>query len=57
MHESLSVRNYLAPTPTKLRRGGPEAYGFYHEAPGGVWVEVSTMNIAEGAQPQPKRSG
>jgi catechol-2,3-dioxygenase len=49
MHEALSARNYMAPTPTKLQRGGPETYGFYYEAPGGVLVEVSTMNIAEPA--------
>jgi hypothetical protein len=46
MHEALSARNYTAPKPAKLRRGGPEAYGFYYDAPGGVLVEVSTMNIA-----------
>ena len=46
MHEGLSARNYMAPKPTKLQRGGPETYGFYYEAPGGVLVEVSTMNIA-----------
>jgi len=48
MHEALSARNYMAPKPAKLRRGGPEAYGFYYGAPGGVLVEVSTMNIAGG---------
>ena len=47
MHEVLNARNYIAPKPVKLRRGGPEAYGFYYDAPGGVLVEVSTMNIAE----------
>jgi catechol-2,3-dioxygenase len=49
MHEGLSARNYIAPEPAKLQRGGPEAYGFYYEAPGGVLVEVSTMNIAQPA--------
>jgi catechol-2,3-dioxygenase len=49
MHEGLSARKYMAPKPTKLQRGGPDAYGFYFEAPGGVLVEVSTMNIAEPA--------
>jgi catechol-2,3-dioxygenase len=49
MYEGLSARNYMAPKPGKLQRGGPEAYGFYYEAPGGVLVEVSTMNIAEPA--------
>jgi catechol-2,3-dioxygenase len=47
MHEALSARNYKAPKPAKLQRGGPPTYGFYCEAPGGVPVEVSTMNIAE----------
>jgi|SRR5450432_1202887 catechol-2,3-dioxygenase len=49
MHEGLSARSYTAPKPTKLQRGGPEAYGFYYKAPGGVLVEVSTMNVAEPA--------
>jgi catechol-2,3-dioxygenase len=47
MHEALSALNYSAPNPSKLQRGGPPAYGFYCEAPGGVLVEVSTMNVAE----------
>jgi catechol-2,3-dioxygenase len=49
MHEALSARHYIAPKPAKLQRGGPPAYGFYYQAPGGVMVEVSTMNIAESA--------
>jgi catechol-2,3-dioxygenase len=49
MHEAFSARNYTAPKPAKLQRGGPAAYGFYYQAPGGVLVEVSTMNIAESA--------
>lgn len=49
MHETLSARNYMAPKPAKLQRGGPEAYGFYYQAPGGVLVEVSTMNVGESA--------
>ena len=49
MHEALSARSYMAPKPTKLQRGGSAAYGFYYQAPGGVMVEVSTMNIAESA--------
>jgi catechol-2,3-dioxygenase len=48
MHDALVARNYTAPKPGKLQRGGPEAYGFYYDAPGGVLVEVSTMNIARG---------
>jgi catechol-2,3-dioxygenase len=47
MHEVLSARQYMAPKPAKLQRGGPAAYGFYFQAPGGVLVEVSTMNTAE----------
>jgi len=52
----LSIRNYMAPKPAKLQRGGPPTYGFYYDAPGGVTVEVSTMTIAEPAKPHP-RSG
>ena len=49
VHEELSARSYVAPEPTKLQRGGPATYGFYCKAPGGVLVEVSTMNLAEAA--------
>jgi len=49
MHEALSALDYVAPKPARLQRGGPAAYGFYYQAPGGVLVEVSTMNIAESA--------
>jgi hypothetical protein len=49
IHEALSARHYGAPKPAKLQRGGPATYGFYCEAPGGVLVEVSTMNVAETA--------
>jgi catechol-2,3-dioxygenase len=49
MHEALSSQQYIAPKPAKLQRGGPAAYGFYYQAPGGVLVEVSTMNMAESA--------
>jgi hypothetical protein len=49
MHDNLIARNYMAPKPAKLERGGPGTYGFYYDAPGGVMVEVSTMNIAEPA--------
>jgi len=47
MHDDLSTRNYMAPKPAKLQHGGPPTYGFYYDAPGGVKVEVSTMNIDE----------
>jgi catechol-2,3-dioxygenase len=46
VHEALIARKYMAPKPAKLQRGGPPTYGFYCDAPGGVLVEVSTMNIA-----------
>jgi catechol-2,3-dioxygenase len=49
MHEALRTLDPMAPNPAKLQRGGPAAYGFYYNAPGGVLVEVSTMNIAEPA--------
>ncbi len=45
VHEALIAGKYAAPQPGKLQRGGPPTYGFYCEAPGGVLVEVSTMNI------------
>jgi hypothetical protein len=44
MHEALTARNYMAPKPAQLQRGGPPTYGFYYDAPGGVVVEVSTMS-------------
>jgi catechol-2,3-dioxygenase len=47
IHDDLRARNYMAPKPAKLQRGGPPTYGFYYSAPGGVMVEVSTMNTAE----------
>lgn len=47
LHDALNARNYAAPKPAKLQRGGPATYGFYCDAPGGVLVEVSTMNITE----------
>ena len=46
-HQALSARSYIAPQPTKLQRGGPPTYGFYCQAPGGVLVEISTMNTAD----------
>lgn len=45
MYETFNARQYVAPKPEKLKRGGPPTYGFYYEAPGGVLVEVSTMNV------------
>jgi catechol-2,3-dioxygenase len=49
IHEALIARNYVAPKPAKLQRGGPPTYGFYCDAPGGVLVEVSTRLSAETA--------
>jgi catechol-2,3-dioxygenase len=46
-YDELSARSYTAPRPEILQRGGPDTYGFYCPAPGGVVVEVSTMNIGE----------
>jgi catechol-2,3-dioxygenase len=47
VHDDLNARNYMAPKPAKLQRGGPPTYGFCYDAPG-VMLEVSTMNIARG---------
>jgi catechol-2,3-dioxygenase len=44
IYQRLSAKSYEVPQPGKLQRGGPPAYGFYCKAPGGVLVEVSTMN-------------
>jgi hypothetical protein len=49
MYSELCARNYMTPKPAKLQRGGPPAYGFYCQAPGGVRVEVSTMQMEEAA--------
>ncbi len=35
-----------SPEPAKIDRPGPPVFGFYCTAPGGVLVEVSTMNLA-----------
>jgi catechol-2,3-dioxygenase len=45
VHETLRVLGHIAPEPAKLQRGGPASYGFYYNSPGGVLVEVSTMNM------------
>jgi catechol-2,3-dioxygenase len=49
MHEALCAQEYVTPKPERLQRGGPPTYGFYYKAPGGVLVEVSTMNLSESA--------
>jgi catechol 2,3-dioxygenase-like lactoylglutathione lyase family enzyme len=45
VHREMEIRCYTPPAPARLKRGGPPAYGFYCNAPGGVVVEVSTMNM------------
>ena len=49
VYSALLAKEYKAPEPAVLRRGGPPTYGFYYEAPGGVLVEVSTMNVVDQA--------
>ena len=44
-HAAVAGAGYEAPLPAMLQRGGQPAYGFYCNAPGGVTVEVSTINI------------
>jgi catechol-2,3-dioxygenase len=44
-HAAVTAAGYEAPAPQILQRGGPPTYGFYCNAPGGVTVEVSTMNV------------
>jgi catechol-2,3-dioxygenase len=44
-HAAAIAAGYDAPAPVLLQRGGPPTYGFYCDAPGGVTVEVSTMNV------------
>jgi catechol-2,3-dioxygenase len=44
-YAAVVAAGYHAPTPEILQRGGPPTYGFYCDAPGGVVVEVSTMNV------------
>jgi catechol-2,3-dioxygenase len=46
-YAAIAEAGFIAPEPALLKRGGPPAYGFYVNAPGGVTVEVSTMNVAE----------
>jgi catechol 2,3-dioxygenase-like lactoylglutathione lyase family enzyme len=42
-HQRITDAGFDPPIPAILERGGPKAYGFYHSAPGGVIVEVSTF--------------
>jgi len=46
-YDAITAAGFAAPAPALLKRGGPPTYGFYVNAPGGVTVEVSTMNVAE----------
>jgi catechol 2,3-dioxygenase-like lactoylglutathione lyase family enzyme len=55
MHEGLIAHSYAAPKPEEIQRGGPPTYGFYYQAPGGVLVEVSTMNLVDSAKPYPNK--
>ncbi|SDF89160.1 VOC family protein [Terriglobus roseus] len=45
-HTAIAQEGLAAPEPAMLQRGGPPTYGFYVNAPGGVTVEVSTMNLS-----------
>jgi catechol-2,3-dioxygenase len=46
-YAAIAQAGFATPAPALLKRGGPPTYGFYVNAPGGVTVEVSTMNVAE----------
>jgi catechol-2,3-dioxygenase len=41
-HQRMIDAGYAAPAPERIQRGGDPTFGFYHSAPGGVLVEVST---------------
>jgi catechol-2,3-dioxygenase len=41
-HQRILEAGYTPPTPERIQRGGPPTFGFYHPAPGGVLVEIST---------------
>jgi catechol 2,3-dioxygenase-like lactoylglutathione lyase family enzyme len=45
LYQKFGEFKYDPPKPELLTRGGPPTYGFYYKAPGGVLVEVSTMNV------------
>jgi catechol 2,3-dioxygenase-like lactoylglutathione lyase family enzyme len=46
IHQRMIAAGYEAPTPERIQRGGDPTFGFYHPAPGGVLVEVSTPIVA-----------
>jgi len=41
-YQRIKGAGYEPPTPELLNRGGDPTFGFYHSAPGGIAVEVST---------------
>lgn len=41
-HRRMIEAGYAAPAPERIQRGGDPTFGFYHPAPGGILVEVST---------------
>ena len=41
-YQQIVNAGFDAPIPAILERGGPKAFGFYCNAPGGVMVEVSS---------------
>jgi catechol-2,3-dioxygenase len=41
-YERIKAAGYDPPPPGILKRGGEPTFGFYHSAPGGITVEVST---------------
>jgi catechol 2,3-dioxygenase-like lactoylglutathione lyase family enzyme len=48
-HQRMIEAGYEAPPPARIQRGGDPTFGFYHPAPGGILVEVSTTMIETGA--------
>ncbi|SNT18820.1 Glyoxalase/Bleomycin resistance protein/Dioxygenase superfamily protein [Granulicella rosea] len=45
-YQRLIDAGFDSPEPAKIERAGPPVFGFYCTAPGGVVVEVSTMDLA-----------
>ncbi|WP_353064050.1 VOC family protein [Tunturibacter psychrotolerans] len=45
-HQQMIAAGYEAPPPARIQRGGDPTFGFYHPAPGGILVEVSTPIVA-----------
>jgi catechol 2,3-dioxygenase-like lactoylglutathione lyase family enzyme len=44
-YQRIKTAGYEPPVPAILERGGDPTFGFYHAAPGGITVEVSTPAI------------